>query len=166
MSDSLDAIDTLKQQILEHRSSGEIYVEIHQNDGSKIELDQFVVRLDRGFKPLGSSWREIDQSEAHQIILLILSQDLAYNSEIMEVEFAESLTSRFLNLFSDSARYFTNGNFRTYYLDHMGDTFQPLKKTTPHAFGGWMPLTEATFDTGVVCFDENYIALIWVEDED
>jgi hypothetical protein len=172
MSD-LSAIDTLKHQILEHRCSGEVHVEILEKYSSKAVilgtnqfLDQFVVHLRQGLKPLGSSWRPIDRQEAQEIILLILAQDLAYNSEIMSVELARSLSEQFLALFDDSCQYFTNGNFRSYYLNRVDEQAHPLKKNTPHVFGGWMPLTEATFDTGVICFDETYTALIWVEDED
>ena len=158
MSDSTTKIETLKQQILEHRCSGEVYVEIHKKESPKLDLDQFVSGLPQGFTPLGSSWREIDRAEAQEIILLILSRDLAYQNEVIDRTFAESLTQQFLDLFQEPCQYFTNGNFRDYYLNELDQ-----QQTTVL---GWMPLTQATFDTGVVCFDQDYAGLIWVEDED
>ena len=54
--------------------------------------------------------------------------------------------------FDEDAGFFTNSEFAT----HLVFINQ----------NGWQPLTEATFDSGVVAVDRRGVGILWVEDED
>jgi hypothetical protein len=95
------------------------------------------------------AYQEIDEFTARRLIFLILHRDLAYNSEVMPESRATELADRFLGQFSVGARFFTNGTF-----------YERQRHTT------WNPVTEATFDTGVLILGPKCSGCLWVEDED
>jgi hypothetical protein len=67
----------------------------------------------------------------------------------MEPETAHLIAESFLGLFSPPhARYYTNGSFEE------------------HSAEGWAPITESTFDHGVVACDDESIGIMWAHDED
>lgn len=109
-------------------------------------LDGFVEKL--GFVGLEEGWREINRCEAETIAQIILHRDLAYRAEAMTAQRACKLAEQFLALFNKEARYFTNGEFDADGL-HM-----------------WSGITEATFDTGIICIDNERMGILWVQDED
>jgi hypothetical protein len=110
-------------------------------------VDTYVATL--GFKPLGQGWRSIDRSRALRCLQLILHHDLAYEQPFMERETAHIIAESFLGLFSLAhARYYTNGSFEE-------DSTE-----------GWDPITDSTFDHGVVACDHESIGIIWAQDED
>ena len=109
--------------------------------------DSFVAS--HGFRPLGKAWRIIQRSEALDSLYRILFRDLAYQQLLMEEKTARFIAESFLDLFSPHhSRYCTNGSF------------------DERSMLGWTPITEATFDHGIVAFDEEHIGMIWVQDED
>ncbi len=108
-------------------------------------LDRFVQTL--GFKGLGEQWVEMNRSDAQTMLTKLLHKDLAYGSEIMTYHRARRLSNRFVRLFGDEARYFTN----TKYINSRRS---------------WSPITKSTFDAGIICVDEEHIGIAWVEDED
>ena len=65
-----------------------------------------------------------------------------------EYEWADVIGASFLASFEKNARYFTNGTYG------------------PTDLSGWNPLTDATFDTGVVAVCDSMIGILWVEDGD
>jgi hypothetical protein len=119
-------------------------------------LDIYVAFL--GLKPISDDWLEINQREADNLLISILSRDLAYNAPAGDEQSATVLARRFLHRFDPDARYFTNG---TIALPH-----QQRRPATHVIISGYSPLTEATFDTGVVALDTHQIGIIWVWDED
>src|SRR5262249_2284587 len=124
-------------------------------EDARVLIDAFVASL--GFSGLGQGWEEINRDQAESILRLILHKDLAYRMPITPLEKATSLAGRFLALFSRSARWFTNG---TYHL-------APVRTPNGGSAGpSWNPISQATFDTGVVCIDESRIGIMWVQDED
>ena len=109
--------------------------------------DSFVKSF--GFKPIGTAWRCIERSEALDTVSRILFRDLAYQRPLMEQKTATYIAESFLNLFAQyGGRFCTNGSF-----DNRGML-------------SWTPITESTFDHGVVAFDDQKVGLVWVEDED
>jgi hypothetical protein len=79
----------------------------------------------------------------------ILYRDLVYGVEARHATPAHELTQRFMGLFSQRARFFSNGNLG-------------LPNHNPKA---WVCLSSAMFDTGLVCLDEQRIGILWVQDE-
>lgn len=109
-----------------------------------------------GLAPVLSSYKEIDIAAAHRLAELILHQDMAYNAEIVPAVRAAEMAGRFLALFgTEGVRFYTNGTF------HEG---RGPKLTWSGV--GWDPVTEATFDTGVLILGPQCSGCLWVEDED
>src|SRR5262249_43061914 len=100
---------------------------------------------DIGFRSLSSAWREISPPDAVSILRNILHRDLAYRAEIMPAWLAAELATRFCELFPETTRYFTNG---TWDIGPSGQLEQPRS---------WCPLTEATFDAGIVAVTDGSI---------
>jgi len=102
-----------------------------------------------GLAPDLASYEEIDSSAARRLAELVLSEDLAYNAEVMPAARAADLAGRFLAQFgTEGVRYYTNGTF------HEGRG------------ASWDPVTAATFDTGVLVIGPRSSGCLWVEDED
>ncbi len=92
---------------------------------SPLETASFTVGCRRTRRPqspilrLSSGWTALSQiigksrlAAARRLIQLVLSQDLAYNSEIMPADLAVELTGRFLDQFgNEGVRFYTNGTF-------------------------------------------------------
>jgi hypothetical protein len=110
-------------------------------------LDDYVNRF--GFVGIGSHWRELAPQDAAHMLQNILYRDLVYGVEASHARPAHELTQRFLGLFSQRARFFSNGNLG-------------LPNHNPKA---WVCLSSAMFDTGLVCLDEQRIGILWVQDE-
>lgn len=109
-----------------------------------------------GLAPNLASYKEIDSASARRLAELILSQDLAYHAGIMPTILAAELTDRFLAQFgTDGVSFYTNGTFH----EAPG---QKLKR----AGNSWEPVTEATFDTGILVLGPRCSGCLWVEDED
>lgn len=116
-------------------------------------LDEYVssvLTFDRQkcFRKLGDKWKEVTETDARHILTRIIAFDLAYGLPDIDKPLADTIRDSFLALFDQHSRYFTNGTF-----DSKGLT-------------GWTPLSDATFDSGVVVMDSASIGLLWVEDED
>jgi hypothetical protein len=108
-----------------------------------------------GLRRLGSAWRTISREEARAALAAVLTHDMAYEGECMSPSVAASFVEEFLVGFDSGAVFLTNGEF------------PPFSPTKPAGWrGSWTPLTEATFDTGVVAVDAARAGLLWVEDED
>ncbi len=81
---------------------------------------------------------------------MILSRDLAYDHEFTPPDRAADLANRFLaELGNETLTFYTNGTF------HLGRDAGP-----------WMPVTKATFDTGLLIIGPVRSGCLWVEDED
>jgi hypothetical protein len=95
--------------------------------------------------------RDIERSEARNILISLLRWDMAYHTDLMPEQAAETLADQFLQNFPASdTRFVTN-------LDRPNDPRGPF---------GWSPMTQSTFDAGVVCLAKPVAGCFWVEDED
>lgn len=143
-------------EIVLHRHCGRVIclVENQQFDVSNknllpiVTLDKFLQRV--GLQSLKQGWKEITQKQAEKVMCYIQRRDLAYDGKISDVGDVEGRTERFLDLFGENARFFSNGILA-------GES----KKSWQ-----WSPASLATFDTGVVCLSALRIGILWVEDED
>lgn len=150
-------IQDFKSEIVSKRSMGNVLLEIQQIS-SEINLaqteelqeilDLFVSQM--GCVGLGDNWKEIPQDAAKKILERVLTKDLAYSSEIMAIEEAESFSDKMFNFFQNSCKFFTNAVFTDNYS----------------ALSAWDSLTEATFDTGIIIVSPTMIGMLWVKDED
>lgn len=109
-----------------------------------------------GFRPLGDAWLEISARDAHTIATSLLHRDLAYGEAVMPLAEASELATAFLDLAPEPLAYFTNGEWAGSLQDDgsLGTTV------------GWDPVSDSTFDAGIVCVGDGVTAILWVEDED
>lgn len=122
--------------------------EIHPfNQGNEPVPDQYVKCL--GFKPLGEKWRGLERERALVKMEFVLHRDLAYGTPRMRRETARTLAEGFLALFDTTRCH--------YYTNDCSDGEQ---------LSAWEPISESTFDRGVVVSDERHIGILWVQDED
>jgi hypothetical protein len=147
----------LGQKIAASRSAGVVHVFLKQtapppadNLGPWIDA----VLAGTGLKPLSDGWCEIAPPDAIRVLRNILPYDLAYRAEIMPSELAAELADRFCAPVPAAIRYLTNGTWRAGPSDDL------------EAPSSWCPITDATFDAGIVAVGESYLAVVWVEDED
>ena len=96
----------------------------------------------------------VSEALALQIARSVLHKDMAYDTVIMSWARADELACRFLAMFhSPPTEYFSNGSFTQ-------------SDTGPVGLNSWSPLTQATFDTGVIVVEAGLVGCLWVEDED
>ena len=107
--------------------------------------------------PEATKYHKITKAEALQVLTRVLHRDMAFDSEIMPASVAAGLSASFLQGFEDdSATFFTNID-----CSKMG-------KVARNTWAGpdWRPVTEATFDAGVIAISGFQSACLWIEDED
>ena len=111
-----------------------------------------------GFKPLADGWQAIDAAGARRILVNILHRDMAYSIERMPPEDAARIADAVLHdAVAVPARFYTNGSY-----DKQPETLSDRVTCGP----SWNPITDATFDSGVVFVTACKIGLLWIEDED
>ncbi len=111
-----------------------------------------------GLSGAPDSLRSIDKEDAVQILTQLLQEDMAYGSPLIPESRAAELAVEFLAGFDAvSARFFTN-------VDYSRDG----EKISRRCWTGlsWAPMTEATFDAGVIAISTARSACLWIEDED
>jgi hypothetical protein len=107
-------------------------------------INQLVLKC--GAHPI-AHWRLIQVDTAKAILTRILWKDLAYSRERMSLSTAKRLAADFLANFVPPMLYVTNGeNLESNY--------------------SYDPITDATFDGGVIVFDGAKVGMLWVMDED
>ena len=132
------------RSIIAARKYGEIrYAVVSEstNDMSRV-LGKF------GLTPDASLLVEHDRESAFAILRELLWKDMAYDGECMPMSQAEEIAQSLLQQYgAPQSKYFSNGDWS--------------KRE------GWNPLTESTFDAGLVITgsDGEYFC-IWFQDED
>src|SRR5690349_850746 len=120
---------------------------------------QYPVDLNRilemcNLKPEAESLLHIGHDDAVRALACWLHCDAAYQTELMNADSARELAESFIREFSDgTSRFFTNGPWHN-----------------PKRPQSWQPLTESTFDGGIIIqsgksTDTRHVC-IWFEDED
>jgi len=141
-------------QLLSKRNSGKITCKFKniQLVSDKSTKEQFLSEI--GFKPveIKGNWERIDKTQAQRILEYTLSFDMAYDTELNTKPKAKSLSCYFLSEFQNDAVYFTNG----YFEEDAGS----------YRLRGWTPITDSTFDTGILAIDKYKIGILWAEDND
>jgi hypothetical protein len=151
--------EDLKADIVTGRTCGCTTVELVDRQdypGNDVAaVDVFVSTL--GFDGLANQWQSVSPSEAQIILTRVLERDLAYNLPILAESAALHLADRFLALFNQDVHCFTNGTYH-----QLPSESSPSVQVGP----GWDPISDSTFDTGIVCLDNARMGIVWVEDED
>jgi hypothetical protein len=142
--------DRLAAEIRAQRKYGRVIVNMVEQAGTEGRSPTAVADRLAGslaLTQLGAGWRPVSKTEARRIARDILQSDLAYHTEIMSASQAETLVDRFLAFFGDPLTFLTNTH--------------PLGSARTVA-----PITEATFDEGIVVVAEDRAGILWVADED
>lgn len=109
-----------------------------------------------GFHPPETGWTLISGADAHAIVTALLHRDLGSQTEIMPVADAADFATQFLDLAPEPHTYFTNATWTTVF-----DAASPAA-----VLSSWNPISNAAFDSGVICVGDGVAAILWVEDED
>lgn len=158
----MDWTDELRARLRSARGVGVVHVDsVARADlGPGRELREPIRVADAlakalGLRRLGAAWRTISRVEARDALAAVLARDMAYESECMSPSAAAEFVEEFFGRFDTDAAFLTNGEF------------PPATPEKADGWrGSWTPLTDATFDTGVVAVDSARAGLLWVEDED
>ncbi len=110
-----------------------------------------------GFRWPENGWREVDLAQARRILKHVLRRDLAYGSERIPEAEAERLVTAFLGAVGNDLSGYTNGTW--------GLPPEQLSGGVTTS-ASWSPITDSTFDGGVVCVGSERLGIIWVQDED
>lgn len=105
-------------------------------------IDAYVTS--KGLKPIGECWRKIDSNEAVKLVTGLLHKSMAYSSQFMPLDHAARLAAEINRIFTPPTRFYTNE------LDG----------------GGWMSVTDATFDRAVIYINQAVIGSFVIQDED
>lgn len=101
-----------------------------------------------GLAPTPDALTQISAEHAEQILTTLLWKDAAYNIELMPRAEAAALAKTFLDHHAIPAATFHTNQSQTF----------------P---GAWNPLTNATFDSGILILrPDDIAACLWFEDED
>jgi hypothetical protein len=161
-------IEELRSDVGQRRSAGVVLFAIKKHgfmgrlgDAELVQkvVDAFVAEM--GCTGLSTNWLEIDRPEAHWVLTHVLWADLAYSAAIMTRDEAMTLAGRFQWFFMDTiyegCRYYTNSTWT--------HRMVPLPDPTDCLDGSW-PITDASFDAGVIIVSPERIGMLWVKDED
>lgn len=91
--------------------------------------------------------------------MALLHKDMAYEVELMPVDKASLFTDKFFSLFSKQALYFSNSSWNE-------NEYSGADKDFEFGLSSWAPLTELTFDSGIIICDNSKIDIIWFSDAD
>jgi hypothetical protein len=114
-----------------------------------------LIAADLGFLPLGAHWIEVPRRVAHKILLHIISEDLAYPTEVVGEEEAEDLAQRLLAAYPSGGRFFTNGAVSGAVALYDKDGNEVV---------GWRSLSEAPLDHGLIAIGPTRALIVWAED--
>jgi hypothetical protein len=144
------ALDQLRRDVVEHRSIGTVLVEFRRRHAPGESTDSVASAFVKALSLRSpDAWTELDPRSALEVATRVLHTDLAYDTPMMTIELAEALAGRFVACCGEGASFVTNGS-----LAQRGTG------------GAWSPLTEATFDTGIIGVSLTRIGMLWVQDED
>lgn len=124
------------------------YGEVRYTLATERSGDMGNVLIKLGLKPEPKSLVEHDRDSALAILHALLWKDMAYEDECMPEERADSLAKAFFEQHSSQGcQYFSNGNWS--------------------AREGWNPLTDSTFDAGIIIKSPTKLYVcVWFQDED
>ncbi len=153
---TMDA-QTLLKKAQSERSCGRVLVIAEELPSDKPQripavVDAFTSR--HGLRSLGDHWHEVSAKFADTTLTWLLTHDLAYSAPLMSENVARELAEQFLGWFRPDASFFAN---------LVVDDEDVIRSPNEYVS---MPLTNATFDAGIVGVDSKHIGIFWFSDED
>ncbi len=115
---------------------------------SAVESPSEVARL-FGLRDSPGNFFEVSKENAKAVLVSTLAHDMAYNCSLMPLADAAALAEEFIASFREDARYFTNRD-----------------PDTPPSYRSWNPVTDFTFDTGILVLSHGVVGCAWFMDED
>jgi hypothetical protein len=107
-----------------------------------------------------NSFLEIDNVElAKAILTALLHKGMLHSMELMPLDKANLLADKFFSLFSKQALYFSNSTWNE-------NEYAGPDKDFEFGLSSYAPLTELTFDSGIVICDNSKIGIIWFSEDD
>jgi hypothetical protein len=109
-----------------------------------------------------SQWEILKRCDAVTLLQHLLSTDMAYNTHLRDQVISEKWAREYVGAFDRNSVLLTNwhvyesGGFALW--QEAADGCRSLSRG--------QSITDATFDSGVVCFDDQRIGIIWFTDED
>lgn len=114
------------------------------------DFKETLIRL--GLFPKPDNLTEINKAQAEVSVAVLMWRDLAYNDESMHLDEANKIAREFVEFYATKdSKFYSNGDWHLY---HQEESSQ------------WSPMTDATFDGGVVIVSPSTAICFWVEDED
>ena len=138
---------SLEKSIKAHRQSGQAIISLVARTESAPDWAASSAVRALGLKPV--RWRVVSADEAVHALRRALHRDLAYDAPIMPEEVAHGLASRIVRFFGPGAIFYTNHS-----------------QAEGQSTGSWDPLTDATFDTGIIAVGAMCVGVVWFMDED
>jgi hypothetical protein len=136
------------KELVTLRRAGILRIQVQRN----YDYDLKIILKNLGLVQEPESLLKITSAQAIATVETILWKDLAYNSELMPRATAREHAEYFVNEFTDdNTSTYSNGDWPEYHQ---------------RSSSGWNPMTSATFDAGVIVIHKDYVACLWVEDED
>lgn len=120
------------------------------------QIDNYIESL--GFHKIDDNWLEISESNAHNTLHYLITHSIAYGTELMFSNELSEVVQEFMNLFLTNCRYFTNGNWY--------EISKTVNNSSVRLGPSWTPLSEATFDGGIVWISTKQVGIIWIEEND
>jgi hypothetical protein len=150
----------LAEQIRRNRMTGEtrVYIEVVPQDKLPAPEDHANVLMQQLRFRRSNGWEHLDRRASEVLIQTILYRDLAYRKANMDIQLAVKFKDQFFEFFQRDGIYLTNAEFT---IEHDATSGFALADIS-----ALESLTDATFDTGIICRDAHHIGLLWVQDED
>lgn len=142
----MNLLDTVPiSTILSDRDVGYMRVEILRRHGETLEMLLKNFRL----SPTLNGLQKVDRQRATEAVEILLWKSLAYGLEMLPRDVAKTRAIAFMDQL---------GNFATEIYSNSDWDGEELS--------GWNPMTNATFDKGLLFISDTLAVCLWVEEED
>lgn len=105
-----------------------------------------------GYVPVADALHPIEREEAAGLLAWLSRESVAYGSDHIPPPEVVTTVLEALEVLGPDARFWTNGDWAERWRGSLS--------------AGWAPLSDATFDVGVIACDADHAFIFWVEEED
>lgn len=158
-------LSDLISDIQTKRRCGRVSIQILDRSYSKDWEEELFEKIKKDFLSQEMSLEDfkknldkVTRNIASQIIISLLHKDMAYEAKIMKMSEAKEFANHFFSFFDKDALYYSNSDWNK----------NKYSKDEKFKFGlgAYNPLTDSTFDSGVIICDSKKIGIAWFQDED
>lgn len=137
----------LEKSIKANRQSGQVIVSLVNRTQRAPDAAANSAVTALGLKAV--AWRVLAAAEAVDALQRVLHRDLAFDAPIMPEDLARELATRIVRFFGPSAIFYTNQS-----------------QAEGQSTGSWDPVTDATFDTGIIAVGVTRVGVVWFLEDD